>query len=1110
MAVVAGDMRSHIKAFDFTTLFIEDLHWDRYKGRGDVYATADDYIYTLTPVAQKSGVVAYVCDQDETGVVPTYAIRRKIEREVAKSVQEHIIIYIDAAKATQVWQWVWRQEGKPAVASEHAYYANQSGESLVQKLEALVISLDEEVTVLDVVRRVNDSLHKEKVTKRFYERFQKEHTVFLNFVKGITEKADREWYASLMLNRLMFVYFIQRKKFLDADPNYLRTRLGMVKREQKTPFLSFYKYFLLNLFQEGLSKKPVEREPHLRQLLGKIPYLNGGLFDVHTLESRHPNIDIPDEAFERIFDFFDAFGWHLDDRPLRSDNEINPDVLGYIFEKYINQKQMGAYYTKEDITEYISQNTIIPYLLEVAQQECAIAFEQGGYVWRTLQENPDRYIYEAVRKDVDAPLPADIDAGCSDTGTRAKWNQVAEPSYALTVTRNNGASVPLETWRECINRREHYGHVWQLLASGAIHSFTDLVRYNLDVRQFAQDIISNCEGPELLRACYKAIERIAILDPTCGSGAFNFAALNVLEPLYEACLARMQGFVEDADRIEVAQDALTQTSGLKKYDDFRHILAQVATHPNRRYFIYRSIIMNNLYGVDIMEEAVEICKLRLFLKLVSQVEDVKDIEPLPDIDFNIRAGNTLVGFSTYGEVQHVVLGDVQGKLDIGDMERIDAKAAQADHHFQGFRTLQSDHTATTASIKTAKAELYAALTELRDELDRYLAGEYGVKADDKSAFAVWRTTHQPFHWFVEFYGILKRGGFDVIIGNPPYVEYSKVRKTYRVKGYDTMDANNLLAFVAERCTRLSSPWTSIGLIIQLSAFSTPRMASVNTMATERGYNYVSFYECRPGKLFEGIDVRLAIWLRLTAAEQATTYATRLNRFASEYRPYLLPTLQYTDVSSAVSAFVTPKLSTAIERSIFDKIEQHSDISIGRIRVESGPYKAYYSYGVRYWARVLNVKPYYKSDTTGVSTGEKVLDFTDKYMRDAIVCVMTSSLFFWFYCVTSDGHNFTKTVIDLFPVGRLERVTVEELYGLCMKLMDCLDRGAVIRKAAYKTTGNIEYNEYDVSSAKAIIDDIDRVLAKHYGFTDNELDFIINYDIKYRVGGELEGLAEDVE
>ena len=55
--------------------------------------------------------------------------------------------------------------------------------------------------------------------------------------------------------------------------------------------------------------------------------------------------------------------------------EIDPDVLGYIFEKYINQKQMGAYYTKEDITEYISKNTVIPFLFDAARAKCKTALE---------------------------------------------------------------------------------------------------------------------------------------------------------------------------------------------------------------------------------------------------------------------------------------------------------------------------------------------------------------------------------------------------------------------------------------------------------------------------------------------------------------------------------------------------------------------------------------------------------------------------------------------------------------------------------------------------------------------------------------------------------------
>src|SRR5207245_4720375 len=122
----------------------------------------------------------------------------------------------------------------------------------------------------------------------------------------------------------------------------------------------------------------------------------GGLFEQHEIEAQYPEIQIPDQAFQRVFDYFDQYQWHLDERPLRADNEINPDVLGYIFEKYINQKQMGAYYTKEDITGYISQNTVVPFLFNAAEKKCAIAFKPDSAVWRLLRDDPDRYIYPAV------------------------------------------------------------------------------------------------------------------------------------------------------------------------------------------------------------------------------------------------------------------------------------------------------------------------------------------------------------------------------------------------------------------------------------------------------------------------------------------------------------------------------------------------------------------------------------------------------------------------------------------------------------------------------------------------------------------------------------------
>src|SRR5947209_14063418 len=206
-----------------------------------------------------------------------------------------------------------------------------------------------------------------------------------------------------------------------------------------------------------------------------------------------------------------------------------------------------------------------------------------------------------------------------------------------------------------------------------------------------------------------------------------------------------------------------------------------------------------------MEEATEICKLRLFLKLVSQVDKFDDIEPLPDIDFNIRAGNTLVGFASYEETKKAIEGKTTGKGTTRDevafqdqmifdnrLERIEQKAQEIERAFDNFRKLQTQLQIESIDMAENKQRIRKMLGVLSTELDGYLASEYGIDRNNitkkevyDEKFAHWQHSHQPFHWWIEFYGIMKRGGFDVIIGNPPYVEYEKVIKMYTVHNYNT-------------------------------------------------------------------------------------------------------------------------------------------------------------------------------------------------------------------------------------------------------------------------------------------------------------------------------------
>jgi len=897
--------RQCLKEFDLCALFIEEMGWDHHISSLEVLV--DGLAYPLKAVAQKRGMVVFVCPPIGDRPIPDYSTRRKIEKQVAKSVHEHLVIYTDKDNKFQIWQWVKREPGKPTQCREHRYYCNQPGDSLLQKLKAIAFSLDEEegLTIVDVTSRVRTGFDVDQVTKRFYDRFKSEHDTFLKFLKGIPDEEMQCWYASVMLNRLMFIYFIQKKNFLHNNINYLRDKLANSKNRGKD---RFYKDFLCPLFFEGFAKKEDERKATVNQLLGEVPFLNGGIFQPHQLEELYgKSIQIADAAFEKLFSFFDQYQWHLDERPLRADNEINPDVLGYIFEKYVNQKQMGAYYTKEDITEYISQNTIIPHLFDEARKKCKIAFGDEHPVWGLLRVDPDRYIYDAVKKGIDLPLPHEIAIGLDDVSKRTEWNKPAQEEYAL----------PTEIWREVVVRRKRYEEVSAKLANGEIQDINDLITYNLKIRQFAQDVIENCEGPELLRAFWSAIEQVTILDPTCGSGAFLFAALNILEPLYEACLERMEVFLDELER-----------SGEKhrpeQFSDFRKVLERIEKHPNRRYFIFKSIIVNNLYGVDIMEEGIEICKLRLFLKLVAQVERVKNIEPLPDIDFNIRSGNTLVGYATYDEMKKAVLGDTQSKFDLGkDMIRIDERAQGVDSLFKHFREKQIEIGGEVTSAD--KQELRTRLKTLEDELNRYLAGEYRIDPQNKKSYDKWYTSHKPFHWFIEFYGIVhKRGGFNAIIGNPPYVEYNKVKKDYTIQQYETESCGNLYAFVIERCFDILQEDGFFGMIVQLPIVCTDRMKPLQKKClAESNVIWFADFDDRPAKLFDGLEhIRASIFTtKKGKGKFVKVNSTTYNRWYSETRGALFESLSFEEISDYLMDGAVPKIGNSTAKLIRKRISE---------------------------------------------------------------------------------------------------------------------------------------------------------------------------------------------
>ena len=1102
MQVQVDELRPFLESFDLTGLMVEGLGRNHHQGP-EISAIAGNESYELRPVAEKAGFAVYCCSPAPDGGIPPQSLRRQIENQVSQASFEHLIIFLDAAESRQVWQWVKRESGKPPALRELRYEKGQTGTALLQRLRGLEFTLEEEgnLGITDVIPRLRQALDVERVTKRFYEQFRKELADFQKFITGITAQGDRDWYASLMLNRLMFVYFIQKQNFLDGDEHYLRHRLERIQeKDGPDQFQRFYRKFLLRLFHEGLGQPESDRSPELTALLGKVPYLNGGIFDRHALERDNPEINIPDAAFEQIFRYFDQYQWHLDDRPTGNDNEINPDVLGYIFEKYVNQKQMGAYYTKEDITGYIARNTVIPRLLEMAQAECPVAFTSGGGVWRLLQDDPDNYIYPSVdhgvawdyypesiaRLEQPLTLPDNIAAGLEDTTKRDEWNRAAPEDYAL----------PTETWRELIARRQRYTEVRDKLADGEVQSVNDLITLNLDSERFARDVIVNSEGPELVRALWNALTRISVLDPACGSGAFLFAALNILEPLYSATLQAMRGFLAD---LETSQ----RPRPPQALRDFREILDAAGQHRNERYYILKSIIVNNLYGVDIMEEAVEICRLRLFLKLAAQLENYNQIEPLPDIDFNIQPGNTLVGFTSLNAVRSAMEMDLKGQRrmmsadDEDALRSIENKAASIARQYQQFQYVQTEYGMGYAELADSKQNLQSRLNELRSELDALLAREYGVDADKSAPFRKWQASYQPFHWFVEFHAIMHSGGFDVVVGNPPYVEYSKVKDDYTIKGYETESSGNLYAFMMERSGHLLNGRGHYGMIVPSGVLGLSETRSLRGVLFDRFANaFCSTFSIRPSKLFDGVDQRLCIFLADCSNPINGIKTTQYHHWNSEERSFLFHLLCYAESSEHSRLHRIPQIGSPVASRILAAIEQMADSTTNSYyALKRSGTLLHYHRSPRYWIRAMDFEQYFQSATRSRSVHHfRDLHFDNTKAANAVGAVLNSSIFFFWFITLGNGRNITGEDVGEFPVGTLPEQ--RDFSGLFDRLMEDYKRHSVFRRRS-----DAEFQEFHPSKSKSIIDEIDRVLAEHYGFTEEELDFIINYDIKYRMGRE---------
>ncbi len=698
--------------------------------------------------------------------------------------------------------------------------------------------------------------------------------------------------------------------------------------------------------------------------------------------------------------FLDEYRWQIDDQ--QGEYCVQPDVLGYVFEQQINQKQIGAYYTHGDVAEYLVQRTVLPYLLNVVTDvyPAVIAPLQA----RLLRTQPERYIHDVV--------------SC--------------PTY-----------LPTETEREYALRQARYKQLYTLLQQGQIRSVADMITHNLDIQRFVLDIIMTCTHPPLLLTFYRTLERMTILDPTCGTGAFLLAAMTMLAELYKACFQRMQQFVERWDEVEQGHpqgdappiDEATPTHWLYGrgiplwvplfsvprceidttcYAAFRTLLTCITAQG------FGELLVNNLYGIEIMPEAVEVCIMRLSLTLVTNSVDDR----------------TLVG------------------TDVSRPRRISKCQEDVIH-----RSLQ-----------------------------------WNVCAGNALADTTWQVAFSN-----------RCAGFDVIIGNPPFVEYNKMAHDAMISGGNRAYGNMYAEVVERSLSHCNTAHSYVGFVVPLSLCGGERFDRLRrTLHTNTSMLWLANFDIFPCRLFEGAYQRLTLLLGKRNGQSLCTYktyVTSIQRWYTSERSTLLERIVYTQVRHRHREGVFPKLGSRLQEDIVQKMITIADTNMLSLLVSpvKTEYALYYQEATNTWMKATRHTPYYKKN--GMVTRPRhgrFLYFKDERRASVVCALMNSSLFYLWFATYSDGFHLSHALVQSFPVPD-KMCTDEQLLELARRLEEDIQKHAVYSTRNTRTGDRIEIEEYRMVCSKPLVDEIDRVLAKHYDFTSAEVDLILYYDNKYRMG-----------
>lgn len=534
---------------------------------------------------------------------------------------------------------------------------------------------------------------KEVLDKVYFREKKDLYTLNKDELKKLDNKKESELLVGAFHNTEYF------KDWGSGKKKFLRELFEKHKKEDKNNGKTFFEDYLEPLFYNNFSEDRGEKQ-YSAEFNCRLPFLNGGLFDPYGDYNWKDTIfNLDDSLFSNdkndgILDIFDRYNFTINENDnYETEVAVDPEMLGKVFENLLevsDRKSKGAFYTPREIVRYMTNESIMNYLLSHLEEK-GISKEDLEYLFN-LGEFTKEYDEQIFEKD--------------------------------------------------------YLKDEEVLKRGIFGMPRNIIIYSKEI-------------DELLK-------KVKIADPACGSGAFPLGILN------EIVRARnVLTFYMNMIEVLKEKDEKNYWSRLDKKQKSR-----------TPYKLKLYAIQNSLYGVDIEPSAIDITKLRLWLSILVDSTN-NDVRPLPNLDFNFMIGNSLID-----EFEGMKLFD-ETLLDDKVLEKKVKKVKKAENMklFRGIEEVQQDilneifvkqSLFFNENNSNKKKELKNDIEELENNLIKLTLTENGNHKKLEEIEKGRKERRKPyFLWKLEFAKVFKEnGGFDIVIGNPPYIGEGKNKEVF--------------------------------------------------------------------------------------------------------------------------------------------------------------------------------------------------------------------------------------------------------------------------------------------------------------------------------------------